>query len=178
MKKFSLLICICLLLSLSGCFFKIPPPSLNKVNKVFSEHVIDIKTVVEYIREAEYDQAFISDSNKIMHVYSYYWSDIHFKEKDISDIEIQDAIQRLFDQEIVQFIMKTGSQVEITIWSRKEVSCYIVCTSNGIAPSVEYATEIMPMEEDGWYYVIADYNEWRIQQREAGVTRPGIVNAE
>lgn len=178
MKKLTILICICLLLSLSGCILKIPPPSLERVNNVYSEYKEEITTVVNYLINTEYDTVLITDTSGKMSVYSYQWSDIYFQDREISDQKTKTAVARLFDQGIVKSFDRSYGEIQIRIWTRKEVYCYIAYRGDGAVPSVEHATEIMPMDEEGWYYVIADYNEWRVREREAGVTRPGIVKNE
>ncbi len=37
-------------------------------------------------------------------------------------------------------------------------------TSIMTMPEVQYATEFTPVSDDGWYYYVADYNEWRVNQ--------------
>lgn len=169
--KFFILLSILLVSSLFGCF-ETTTPDVEFANRLYSENKEEIDTVVTSLLNAEYYDMLISDSSGTMLTNTPEMGDYKLQTVEISDSNTQKACKHLIDTGIVKFFSKAYSQIKIGVWTKKEVYSYIVYSSNNTPPSVEYSTEEYPMDEEGWYYVIADYNEWRVRQREAGITRP------
>jgi hypothetical protein len=44
-----------------------------------------------------------------------------------------------------------------------DVGCGVACAINDQdLPDIQYVTELLPMENEGWYYYVSDFNQWRL----------------
>ena len=50
----------------------------------------------------------------------------------------------------------------ITYYGRSSGIVYTLSTTK--VPNVEYAIEIKPLPESGWYYFVSDPDQWRVEQ--------------
>ena len=174
MRRLIILLCSCLLLSLSGCKPKVPPPDIEYAHNLYTDHKDAITTIVEFLLNSEYPSISILDSDGTMKTNSSIPGDSKLETVEISDLDAQKAINSLFDGNFVCYIYKSDEEIKFQIWRKNDVNCYIARSTKGNVSIVNYETDEYPMNEEYWYYVIADYNEWRVRQREAGVTRPTI----
>ena len=83
------------------------------------------------------------------------------RELPIEDREVTAAVQRL--QDSYQNIRKNGNTIVLNQWAGlADIGCGIAYSINGTdAPKVQFMTVLVPLSEDGWYYYVDDYNEWR-----------------
>ena len=150
-------ICAIIILNLSGCCTTTKTPNIKSVNKLYAEYKEEIDSVVNFLAITEYDVIIISDSSGTM------IADLQTIE--IPDLNIRETINHLIGTEIVKRFYKDNRNIEINIWNHKETRYWMACTIDNTIPSVQYATEVIPMDETGWYFVIASYSKWRIRNK-------------
>ena len=87
-------------------------------------------------------------------------------EKQIDDDMVVAAVSQLLENREYVDINKIGNTIEFQQWSGLlDIGCGIAYTVNGTdAPEIQFATKLIPISEDGWFYYIYDYNEWREQR--------------
>lgn len=144
---------ILIMLSLCACCVVEKTPTIESVNKLYSDYKEEIDTVVNFLASAEYAVIIISEYDGTMQA--------DFQRIEIPDPNAREAIKHLIDEEIVEVFYKDNCNIEFNIWTHKETRYWIACSTDDTVPSVQYATKVIPMVEDGWYYVIASYSEWR-----------------
>ena len=84
----------------------------------------------------------------------------------IDDATVVSALQQLKARGY-RFFSKDGNTICFGIWARlQDVGCGIAFSMDGEAISVQYLTEAVPLSEDGWYYYVDDFNEWRTRHNE------------
>ena len=151
---------LALLLLLHLVFPPRTPPSIGSVEKSFDKYQEDIEHVVNFLIEEKYESILIRDSSGMMQA-DLQWMEIH-------EDNILDALNRLFALRDNMQIYKDGNTIKLLWWTHPQnISSSIAYSVNKTdLPDVQYATEILPMSDDGWYYVIADYNAWRVERYE------------
>lgn len=151
---------LALLLLLHLVFPPRTPPSIGSVEKSFDKYQEDIEHVVNFLIEEKYKSILIRDSSGMMQA-DLQWMEIH-------EDNILDALNRLFALRDNMQIYKDGNTIKLLWWTHPQnISSSIAYSVNKTdLPDVQYATEILPMSDDGWYYVIADYNAWRVERYE------------
>lgn len=136
----------------------LPPPTVETVEERFNENYDDILAVVSFMANSGYEKIQIRNCSEKMYA--------DLKWVAITESSINAATKELLGTELYKGIYKRGNTIEVLQWtSSQSVSCGIAYTINGIdPPDIQYMTEIVPLAKDGWYYYVADYNEWRLQQ--------------
>lgn len=152
-----LVLCFMLLLGMSACCFVRKTPDIESVNKLYSDNKEDIDIVVNFLADSEYATIIINDSSGTMSA--------DFQRIDIPDVDIRAVINHLIDEEVVEMFYKTDGDIQVNIYHHKETEYWMARSLYGTIPSVTYATEIIPMNEEGWYFVIANVTDWKIQQK-------------
>lgn len=150
---------LCVILIISGlcaCCVIEKTPTIESVNTLYSKNKEKIDTVVNFLKNAEYDVIIIREYDGTMQA--------DFQRIEISDPNARNAIKYLIDEKVVEVFYKDNCNIEFNIWTRKETRYWIACSTDDTVPSVQYATEVIPMDEAGWYYIIDSYSEWRVQQ--------------
>ena len=139
----------------------LPPPSAEKMERIFNRDQDDLFTIKDYFVESKYSGIFINESSYIKHPDMMTVSDIG--DVKIEDAEVLDAIKRLFEQHGYESISKDGNTIEFHEWSALlDNSRGIAYSINGIdEPEITFGTKLEPLDEEGWYYYEVDYNEWR-----------------
>ena len=171
MKKARIFIALLLVLPLCGCGLakRNTPPTVETVETWFQENRADFLTIVDYCRRSEYELLYISlndvdDDTSLDDVLADVFAD--FDRITIEDSEVRSAIERLFSQKICYAIYKHGNEIQLLLWRGfiRDIGCGMLYTwlPNHL-PSTQYMTERQPLSEAGWYYYIADYNEWRVR---------------
>ena len=140
----------------------LPPPSAEKMERIFNRDQDDLFTIKDYFVESEYSELRIDISSYTKH------PDMINAGREIGDVEIEDAevldaIKRLFEQHGYESISKDGNTIEFHEWSALlDNSRGIAYSINGIdEPDITFGTKLEPLDEEGWYYYEVDYNEWR-----------------
>lgn len=125
-------------------------PSIGSVEESIGKYQEDIQCVVDFLIEEKYESILIRDSGGMMQA-DLQWMEIH-------EDNILDAVNRLFALRDNMKIYKNGNTIKLLWWTHPQnISSSIAYSVNGTdLPDVQYATEIIPMSDDGWYYVIAD----------------------
>jgi hypothetical protein len=81
----------------------------------------------------------------------------------INDKDVVGALNVLFKQKY-HIIGKSGNGISFLRWSNLDAGRGIVYSLDGSAPdesSLPFLTEIKPLSEEGWYFYVEDFNEWR-----------------
>jgi hypothetical protein len=154
---------------LNGCFLRSKPPDVRSVEEQIQENYSDIQSIVRFMIERGYDDVYISDTNGTM------LSDL--TRVTIADEAVYTAITKLISSGEYIHFSKIGNTIRILQWrGMQDIGCGIAYSINRIElPKVQYVTELVPLNEDGWYYYVADYNSWRNGKR---ATLPEDFNAK
>ena len=157
------LVAAIMLVSLGGCSI-MEPPSIAKVERRFNRHYNDIQIVVDFLISSEYETIIIdSDRRTVLKSTDGY----HYESIALAlDAKIEEAVNRLLNGKY-EGIFKNDGTVELVQWHRfNDVGCGVAYAINSQGlPEVQYVTELIPMETEGWYYYISDFNEWRSENR-------------
>lgn len=133
-------------------------PSVRKVEREFLKNQKAFYTVAEFLAEQEAKSIIIDNPNGIMQA--------DFQEQKIYDNSVLESLDQLFSMRSDMSIYKHGNTIEFQWWSHwiVDIGSYVAySTDSNRIPQVQFATETVPMSEPGWYYIIADYNRWRIE---------------
>ncbi len=156
LKKSLLAVLLSMALLLVGCGFRYDPPSAEDANVFLAQNREDINIIVDYLKELEYDSAFVDkDNGEIFYEFKYHT---------IESKDVKTGIRHLWSSGCEHIsIRKKDNTIYFEIWSRTmgDVACGISCTIDGnVYPKVEFQTECEPIS-DGWFYYYADYEEYR-----------------
>lgn len=157
MRKNNLAAILLILVSislLSGCSFYNSPPSVGTVNEWFE----DSKEMILFVadRLIEYDGTLVGINKKGEIYYQNGSYDLN------KDEEFTEALKSLRSSGC-SFIHKRRKTVQIFMWEGiSDISCGVAFAADGEELDIQYLTYFEPLEIDGWYYYIADYEEWRI----------------
>ena len=174
LKKYRNSICIgivlCILLvSFSGCHMLNflrgyhmqlnTPPGVKSVKELYSENQEDLETVILYLMNLGYEDIYITSIDGTM------LADL--VRVPIDNSVVASAVNRLLENDKFRYISKHGNTIHLPHWyGLQDIGCGIAYTINGIdRPEVQFATELTPITEDGWYYYVDDYNSWRSGER-------------
>lgn len=143
------------------------PPTIEEVEAKYYENKEDLCVIADYLTCIESDNALlILDENEIM---------IEFVRSPIEDERLLFALENIKKAGYeANLIGKKAGTVSIMQWSGiKDIGCGIAYLKDkkGV-PAIQYATQIKPLKEEGWYYYVDDYNAWR-----NGV-RPSLTNPD
>ena len=121
----------------------------------FREHYADIQAITEFMTDAGYENIYLDDSSGTV------LADLNRIQ--ITDQKVVDAAARLLDSGRYSEISKRGNTFSFTQWiGLRDIRCGIAYTIHGSdLPEVEFTTQLVPMDQDGWFYYVADYNKWR-----------------
>lgn len=142
------------------CFFTAcqnldTPPSISSIQGIFDDNYNDIRTAATFMTNSGYEDVCISDINGTMFA--------DFSHVSINDDDAFEAIKQLIKDEGFIQICKIGNTIWFQQWDGiRDISCGIAFSINGIDdPEVQYTTELLPLDENGWFYYVADYELWR-----------------
>lgn len=134
------------------------PPSIRKIERTFSMNQESFCTIVDFLAQNKAHSIHITEDNGRMKA--------DFVELTIQDEAVRKAISQLFSRNPNMKIFKNGYTIEFFWWSHwiVDIGSYIAYSTDvDRIPLVQFATEVMPMKASGWYYIISDYNKWRIE---------------
>lgn len=145
----------------------LPPPSEEKMERIFNRDQEDLVTIKNYFVDSEYSEIFINESSYIKHP-NMMDAGSQIGDVEIKDADVLEAIKRLFEKHGYKIISKSGNTIEFCEWTRlADNSRGIAYSINGIdEPEIDFVTRLEPLDEEGWYYYEADFNEWRIHYKE------------
>ena len=131
-------------------------PDETSVRQQLEENRSDIDIITDYLINSGYTNVYIQNASGMIvadqeNVY-------------IIDSVVFDAINRVLDNYIL--INKLGNTIYLLQWrTAQDIGCGVAYTINGIdAPEIEFATKLVPLSDEGWYYYVSDYNAWRNSQ--------------
>lgn len=161
-KFFHLLILVLFVnMLLAGCYYS-APPGIDKVQEHFDQNTNEIQVVVGFLENSEYENVYITESNGKMFA-------------DLSNERIEDpcvvmAVDYLLENNKFYTISKRGNTIHFLQWKGlQDIGCGIAYTINKIdLPQVQYATNMIQLSDDGWYYYVADYELWKTQKIGSG----------
>ena len=135
---------------LVGCNDVNSPPGVTNVQKRYQEHSEDIQVIIDFLSSSDYEDVYITSSAGTM------LADLN--EVSIEDSSVSKAIDNIIDAKAYQHINKNGNTISLLQWKGiRDIGCGIAYTINGIdAPEIEYATQMIPLSDDGWYYYVSD----------------------
>ena len=140
---------------LGGCA-KREPPGKEEIYERFQDAHSDIQIVLNYLVQTEYDTIFYPTPDGEVFA--------DFERIPIDDT-IKDAVHSLIrEHNFIRFGKRIDDNaIAFEMWTDQlECECGVVYALNKeILPTVEYLTLLEPLPEDGWYYYVEDYNEWR-----------------
>ena len=157
MKRIFFIIMISLLIisTLNGCS---AVPDREDVQQIYDQDQHYISVVVEYLGASEYKSMTIRNTSGYVGT-----EDGDIK---ITDRTVLDAIEYLMGKQDYYYIGKYDHTVKFEVWyrTRGQIACGFTCSTNdNKKPYIQYATELTPMDEEGWFYFVDDYNTWRTQ---------------
>ena len=162
MKKTVVVILIFVMVSLfCSCNEFSDPPTVDDIEGFFTENEGYIQTVADYLLHIEYDYAYLYREDGG----SRFLSNREYHE--IEDVKTRESIKELFNKGCL-FIGKEEelNSLHFRIWSKTNgnIDCGL---SHDIKyedePKVQFQTELVPLNKDGWYYYLAEYEKWRSQ---------------
>ena len=155
MKRFLAFFLSLLLLSgLCGCdFFDTNPPSPEEIQTIFQENRDDFLLVTEYLVGTGYTDISVNDDCTSAFA--------NFKDIAIEDEAVVSALKKL-SKNGCSSMSKRGNTVHFCLWTRfNDAGCGIAYSVDGKEISIEYMTQALPLSEEGWFYYVDDFNEWR-----------------
>lgn len=141
-------------LLLPGCIDVTEPPTVDSVQQCFGDHYNEIQTIVDFLSAAEYENIYISETNGFMQA--------NLTKTEIPDKSVSSAVSKLLKREYLN-IYKSGNTIQFTQWrGSMDIICGIAYSVNGTdSPQIQYRTALVPLDKEGWYYFVSDYNKWR-----------------
>ncbi len=138
---------------------KLTPLDKDRAERYFNRDKEDILLVTQYFVNSGYSNILIHDANGNI--------SIGYNSLMITDETVKKAVNNLIDKRGYISMERTDNTISFAMW------CRLSDVSRGIAysidkehePTLEYLTELEPLEEDGWYYYEDDYNEWRVRYK-------------
>lgn len=139
------------------------PPDVDEVENVFGECYNDIGIVADFLISTEYESIIMDSSRRTgaKKIDGYHHQSVELT----LDKKTDDAVKHLL-RNGYEVIVKRENTIQLIQWRwLNDVSCGIAYSINGHElPDVQYVTECTPMKEEGWYYYVSDYNQWRLKQ--------------
>ena len=133
------------------------PYSFGDMENFLNAQKEDVQTITDFLLKLEYDNVQISDMN------GKFFANHH--SFDINEANTQESIKKLFEKGCL-FIGKDVKEnsVYFRMWHRirGSVECGLsYAIEKERIPTVQFQTELVSFDDDGWYYYVADYEEWR-----------------
>lgn len=159
MKIIKYLLCFALsailLAGTCGCSaFRNEVPTVPEIQEIFDRDRDLLLLIKDYFINADYAELYIDEDCETARAGLN--DSVH-----IDDVTVVSALQHLKERGY-RFFSKRGNTICFGIWARfRDVGCGIAFSMDGEAISVQYLTEAVPLSEDGWYYYVDDFNEWR-----------------
>ncbi len=134
------------------------PPNMRKVERVFSKNQAEFCIVTNFLNEHDAQSIIISSPDGIMQA--------NFAKCRILDQDVLETLEVLFSLRSDMSIFKSNDSIQFCYWTHwiADIGSYVAYSENQKRdPNIQFATQIIPMESIGWYYVISDYDQWRIE---------------
>lgn len=131
------------------------PPSEDEIYARFQESREDISIVVDYFLTSDYEHIIIYDADEPVFA-------------DFANIELDETVKNaarslLKKHGFIAIVKDTEyNALEFLMWTGAEISCGVLYAINrDKLPETEIPALLISLPDDGWYYYVADYNEWR-----------------
>lgn len=164
----------------SGCgLFGQKPPSEDKIKAVFAENEDAFKASAKYLLSFEekfsnLDNVYITKPDEVT-VYTRQPGTVYLDKKVMKIEEAAEDISALFSAGCKSIGMSGSANINSSspnsiyyrMWSATiyDIDCGIaVSKDEGGTPKTEFMTKLSPISDDGWYYYVSDYEEWREAQ--------------
>jgi len=137
------------------------PPDIETANSVYAEYRDEINLIADYLIDAEYEYILITEriENGFMHIYG--------DNVEITDERVVKAINELLEHKVFDSIYKEEGSVTYSmafiydIPNDNRIEYRIGRTVDGLGePSIGYTTDVIPLVDEGWFFIIADENVW------------------
>lgn len=159
-----LLLLLCMAMLLTGCHisvFAYDPPTVEDAEDWLEDNQKEILTIVNYLTGKTADDIYIDGPD--VKVFS------DFDHVELDDPEVKKCVERLWKHGCMSITKGTdNNSISFEIWSRSigEAQAGIALSMDGEnLPDENYCTELHALSEDGWFYYVADYELWRVQQQ-------------
>ena len=148
-----------ILLGLTGCREDYIYPDAVSIGDAFVQNKDNIETITNYLIVLDYDDVWIDEPDGLFFA--------NFEWHSIEDEQICTVLKQLWEAGISD-IKKSEDRNSVSFemwWSDQDVCCGVAYSIDGINdPTVQFLTTLEPLAEQSWYYYVADYNLWRIEQ--------------
>jgi hypothetical protein len=143
-------------------------PSLTRMAEHFHADREELQIIVNYLIGTEYStvriwETDIRDIDDPANVPMF----VSSSRRTVSDEYVGEAILHLIQQEGYRGIRKIDGVITFQRWSNLDAGRGIAYSIDGSTPNNEdifpFLTELEPLPEDGWYFYVDDFNEWRRQ---------------
>lgn len=131
------------------------PPAVAKIKNLFEENQNDINIVVDFMVKSGYESIHITNAS------STFWAD--FQDYTFEDTDVIKSVNRLIENKLFRGIYKEKNTIYLWQWQGiSDISCGLALSINKTdLPEIYALTELVPLEANGWYYYVADYELWR-----------------
>lgn len=158
-----------ILLLLSGCSGRNTPPTGQEVTVWFQNNEEDLNTVRDYLATLDFDSMDIKDSKMIVG-YTYIIGYTYISESQLNKTRLpirEDAVLlalRSLRKAGCKNIYYSRNTLQYCIWhGTSSIDCGVAYRADGQMPDIAYLTQCEPLEVDGWYWYVADFEEWRVR---------------
>ncbi len=138
------------------------PPDLEAANSVYVEYREEINLIADYLIDTEYEYVFIADHIEDGFMYADY------EYAPITDERVTKAIHTVLEHpEFFDSIRKRAGSITFSTATIHDVTTdnsfwySIGRTVDGSGePTLHYTTEVLPLVDEGWFFIIGDENAW------------------
>ena len=137
------------------------PPDKDDMQDIFDRHKEDIFVVSSYLKDSDFeyvviDKKSVEDGKMFTGAYTRY--------VDIADEKAVKSIRRLINSFDFVSIAKSGVTIYFEKWNWSEEErgiAYNTIDTSRLETDIEFLIQQEPLSENGWFYIVSDYNEWR-----------------
>lgn len=133
---------------------------IEKVESFAKNNDSDIQIVCDYLLNTQYHYASIESVSGKMYVM--------FEYIDIKDPTVNDSIKTLWKENCKQITLDTSCNAISFLLGRSafdERDYGLVYPINNTSEiNVEFQTELVPLDNNKYYYYVSDYNKWRLSR--------------
>ena len=128
-----------------GCAL-VDPPTVQDVDKIFQENYDDFMIINNFVASSQYRDIRIDDCSGKMRVNS--------EEIRIDNDLVNAALKRLMMRNILKSADRSGHTIKYQFWTRfNDAGCGLAFSNaDGFKPTIMYLTELIPLQNKGWYY--------------------------
>jgi len=139
----------------------LPAPGILRMEMSLRKNEMLFDNVIEYLIATGFDNITIWRTNVSRG--NLIEMSVGFDRAFVSDEDVTESIHLLF-QRGYRIISRNEYVVKFQRWSNLDAGRGIVYSINGNTPredAMNFLVEILPLSQEGWYFYIEDFNEWR-----------------